>query len=72
MQLNKNKVGLALGIFFGFVHLVWALTVAIIPTGLQSFLDWIFNIHFVQPVYTLIPIDWINALILVVVTFIVG
>ncbi len=61
-----------MGIFFGFLHLVWALAVAIVPDGLQSLLDWIFNIHFILPVYTIASFNWLNALILVVVTLVVG
>ncbi len=72
MMLKNNKVGLALGIFISFIHLIWILLVAIIPSGLQSLIDWIFTIHSIKPVYTILPIVWLNALYLIVLTFVVG
>ncbi len=72
MQINKMKVGLALGIFISFIHLVWLLLVAIMPAVLQSLIDWIFTIHSLKPVYTILPIVWLNALYLIILTFVVG
>ena len=71
-MIDKNKVGLTLGLFFAIVHAVWALSVAVIPNILQSKLDWIFNLHFIEPVWKLTAFNFVNAIILVVVTFIVG
>ena len=70
--LDKNKIGLVVGLFLAIIHAVWALFVAIMPSTLQSFLDWIFNIHFLEPVYTLTTFSFGNAIFLVIVTFIAG
>ena len=70
--MDKNKVGLALGVFLGATHLIWSLCVAIIPKQLQSFLNWIFNLHAIKPVWFLTAFSWTNALMLVILTLIVG
>ena len=72
MILNKNKIGLAFGGLLAIFHLVWSLGVAIIPNGLQSFLDWIFKIHFLNNVWTLTSFNPLYALYLVLMTFVFG
>lgn len=71
-KLDKNKIGLAVGVFLGLVHLIWALLVAIIPGTLQSFLDWVFNIHFLEPLYKLTAFNFVSAVLLVILTFVCG
>jgi hypothetical protein len=71
-KLNKNKVGLVIGVFLAFFHLVWALAVAIIPSILQKLLDWIFNIHFLEPVWKLTSFNLMGTIELVIFTFVVG
>lgn len=71
-MLDKNKIGLAFGLFLAIVHAVWALSVAVVPGMLQSFLDWIFNIHFLNPVWVLTSFNFANAIMLVAFTFIAG
>ena len=71
-QLNKNKTGLALGTFIALVHAVWSLMAAIIPAQFQKFLDWIFTIHHIKPLYILLPFNIVNAIILVILTFASG
>ncbi len=71
-MLDKNKIGLSVGLFLAMVHAVWALAVAIIPGALQSFLDWIFDIHFLEPIWKLTTFNLINAIFLVIITFIIG
>jgi hypothetical protein len=71
-KLNKNKLGLIFGIFFAIVHAVWALLVAIIPSSLQKSLDFIFNVHFIEPVWILKTFNLVDALLLVIVTFVIG
>lgn len=71
-MLDKNKVGLIVGLFLAAMHAAWALAVAIIPNALQSFLDWIFNIHFLQPIWKLTAFNFVDAIFLVIVTFIAG
>jgi len=71
-KLDKNKIGLVVGLFFAIIHAIWALTVAIMPVTLQSFLDWIFNLHFIVPVWELTAFNLLNALLLVIITFVFG
>ena len=71
-RLNKNKTGLALGTFIALMHAVWSLFVAVIPAQLQNFLDWIFVLHHIKPMYVLLPFNIANAILLVVLTFVVG
>jgi len=71
-MLNKNKTGLIIGIFFAIVHAIWAFFVAAIPNQLQSFLDWVFVLHSLQPYWTITAFNFLNALFLVVVTFAFG
>jgi len=71
-KLNPNKIGLIVGFFLAFVHLIWALAVAIIPGILQRFLDWVFNIHFLEPVWKLTTFDIMGAVWLIILTFVIG
>ena len=68
--MNKHKVGLALGLLFGFWHLVWVLLVAVGVA--QSLLDWVFRLHFIQPVYVINPFSIGTAVVLVIFTSLVG
>jgi hypothetical protein len=72
MKCKCNRSALAVGLFIGGLHALWALLVAIMPGVLQSVLDWIFNIHFLQPVWILTPFNFVNALLLTIVTFVMG
>jgi hypothetical protein len=69
---KENKLALTVGLFMASIHAIWALMVAIIPNALQGFLDWIFNVHFIVPVWNLTAFNLVNALMLVLVTFIIG
>ena len=71
-RLNKNKTGLALGIFIALMHAVWSLFVAVVPAQLQKFLDWVFVLHHIKPIYVLLPFNIANAVLLIVLTFVVG
>jgi hypothetical protein len=71
-KLNKNQIGLIVGLFLAIVHAVWAVFVAITPGALQKFLDWIFGIHFLEPVWVLTAFNLVNAVLLVGVTFVCG
>ena len=72
MCFNKNKAGLVGGIFLGAVHLIWALLIAITPSGMQKLIDWILGLHFIDMDITIMPFKFLNALILVIITFVVG
>jgi len=68
-ELNKNQVGLALGLFAAICHLVWTIAVAI---GIQKFVDWILLLHSIKLDLTLVSVVVLNAIILVVLAFIGG
>lgn len=70
--MNENKAGLVLGCFFSFVHLVWAILIMAVKEPLQKSLDWIFEIHALVPIWKITSMTFINAVWLIVVTFIVG
>lgn len=72
MKLDKNKVALVLGIFFGLVHLVWAILVLLIPGGLQTFLNWIYGVHFLNNPFFITEFNLTRAVFLVLVTFAAG
>lgn len=72
MKLNKNKTGLVLGTLFAFVHLIWAILIAISPLLMQNLIDWIMRLHFLGIGILIHPFSIINAILLVVVAFICG
>ena len=68
--LNKNRTGLVLGAFIGLWHFSWVLLVAV---GLaQPLIDWIFRLHFIQPVYRVTSFRWDHAAGLVLFTAVSG
>lgn len=69
---DKNKTGITWGLFFAVLHAVWALMVAVIPNALQSSLDWIFKVHFLERIWILTPFNFVDAILLVIVTFVFG
>ena len=71
-MIDKNKIGLAVGFFMALAHAVWSLCVAVIPSYLQTFLDWVFKLHAIEPVWILTAFNFMNAILLVIVTFIFG
>ncbi len=69
-EINKNSVGLAIGLFFGLAHFVWAILVAI--KSAKPLVDWILSLHFMSLSYSMSPFKAGTALLLVVVTFVCG
>jgi MFS superfamily sulfate permease-like transporter len=68
--VNPLRIGLVLGAVIGLWHLSWSVLVAF---GLaQPFIDFIFWMHFIKPVYVIQAFDPITAAILVVVTAVMG
>ncbi len=62
-EIGVNRTGLAVGVVLGAMHLLWALLVA---AGVaQRLMDFIFRLHFIQPVYVVQPFDALRALALV-------
>ena len=68
--ISKNKTGLTFGFLISFIHLVWAVLVAI---GLaQPLVNFILNIHMVSEPVLVMPFSLGKVIGLIVVTFIVG
>ncbi|MCL5018496.1 MAG: hypothetical protein M1416_01875 [Candidatus Pacearchaeota archaeon] len=63
-----GKPALAVAIFVALVHAVWALLVAI-GSG-ETYLDWIFPLHFLNNVYNVADFNIMTAVILVVMAFV--
>ena len=72
-KIDKNVAGIVLGIFFALIHAVWLLFVAITPMGLQRFITWVLDLHHIAMPFSIItPFNFLNALLLVIVTFVFG
>jgi hypothetical protein len=68
--ISPNKAGLVLGALAGAWHLSWS---ALVLLGwAQPFIDFIFWIHFIKPVYVIEPFNVGIALVLVVATAVIG
>lgn len=68
-KLNRHHVGLTLGIFAALWHAVWALAVAA-DVG-QNILDWIFPLHFLNNLYSVIPFSLNKAIMLIIMALVV-
>lgn len=70
MKIDKNKTGLTFGFLISFMHLLWSVLVAL---GIaQILVDFVLNIHMVNMQAAVMPFDFVKAIGLIVVTFIVG
>jgi hypothetical protein len=72
VKLDKNQTGLIVGIFLALIHLIWAILVWVMPTALQGFLNWIFELHALEPIWKLTTMTIMNAILLVIMTFVIG
>jgi hypothetical protein len=72
LKCKYCKPALVGGLVLAIVHAVWALTIALIPQTFQAFLNWIFDIHFLVPIYQLTDFNLVKAILLTVITFICG
>jgi hypothetical protein len=69
-KVSSNKVGLAFGGMLGIVHAVWALMILL---GIaKPFMDWILGLHFLSFQYDVEPFIFSSALLLVLVTSLLG
>ena len=69
-NINPNKAGLVLAALLAGWHLTWSVLVAL--GWAQPFIDFIFWIHFIKPVYVIEPFEIARAAILVLVTAGIG
>jgi hypothetical protein len=69
-MISPIKSGLVLGVVIGLWHLIWSLLVA--SGWAQPFIDFVFWMHFIRPVYVIEPFNLGTATILVVVTAVIG
>lgn len=69
-KLNKNKVGLAVGLLVAILHAVWAILVAV-GVG-ETVIQWIMPLHFIDMAASVFTFSIVTALLLIVVAFIGG
>lgn len=69
-MINKNALGLTLGIFSALMHAIWAIAVGI-GVG-QNFINFIFPLHFLNIVYQVTSFNITTMLLLVVMGFVGG
>jgi hypothetical protein len=69
-RLHPHSVGLTFGILLGVWHAFWSLFVLIGVA--QWLLDTIFQLHMIVPVYEISSFSVVMALVLIVVTSIMG
>ena len=71
--MSKNKLGLILGIFFALVHVIWSVFVALMPSGVESFMNKILTYHHISMPFTILtPFVLGNAVWLIVYALIWG
>ena len=68
--INPNRAALIIAILLGSWHLVWSLLVAV--GWAQPLIDFIFWIHFIQPVYVIERFNVGIALLLISITAGIG
>ena len=69
-RIHPHSLGLALGIFFATVHVVWSLLVLL---GIaQWWLDIVFKLHMLTPVIIVTGFSLTKVVLLVIVTGLVG
>ncbi len=69
-KISSNKAGLALGLFLGLMHAGWASLVAC--GWAQPLINFIFRLHFIDTPFSLLDFDLGTAVLLVIVTSLVG
>ena len=69
-KLSEHQTGLALGAFFGLMHVGWALVVSL--GFAQTWLDFVLGLHFLENPFVVSSFDMQKAVMLVAVTAGVG
>ncbi|OGJ12577.1 hypothetical protein A3K82_00170 [Candidatus Pacearchaeota archaeon RBG_19FT_COMBO_34_9] len=70
LKSKENKIAVTVGLFIAIIHALWAIVVAL-GVG-QTYLDWIFPLHFVDSMYGVMDFSIMNAALLIVTTFVAG
>lgn len=69
-KVDSNKVGLVFGGMMAIWHAFWS---ALVLLGLaKPFMDWILGLHFLDVQYSIAPFNFGTAIMLVVVTGVIG
>ncbi len=69
-NLSVQKTGMTLGVVLALLHALWSLLVLL---GLaQPFLNWIYELHFLNDPFVVGQFDILHACLLVIVTGVVG
>ena len=69
-SMSIGKAGLVLGLVTGGWHLCWSMLVAL--GWAQPFIDFVFWMHFIKPIYMIEPFQVVRAITLLIVTSAVG
>ena len=68
--ISANKAGLVVGSLAGGWHLLWSILVALHMA--QPVIDFVFWMHFIKPTFVIEPFSFDRAIVLIVVTSVVG
>ncbi len=69
-KIKGHKAALVVGLYAAIIHAFWAVLVAL-GVG-QMYLDWIFPLHFINSLYSVMAFSLLNAALLVVIAFVGG
>ncbi|MEK7607626.1 MAG: hypothetical protein AAB484_01705 [Patescibacteria group bacterium] len=69
-MVNRHKLGLVLGGFAGFMHVIWVFFVGVGWAG--SILSFIYRIHFIDFSFVITDFSFGKAIVLIVITSFVG
>lgn len=69
-HVNPKNVGFTLGALSGLCHLAWSILVALGWAG--PVVNFMFRLHFIEPMYVIRPFDFMTAVGLVAMTAVVG
>ena len=68
MKINGIVVGVVFGVVGAVWHLFWSLLVW--AGWAQAFIDFIFGLHFITPLYKIAAFDFVTATLLITVVFV--
>lgn len=70
MVLSKTRCGLMFGAALSAFHLCWL--VLVVAGVAQPLLNWVLSMHFMSYPFSMLTFNYIDALTLLVMTFVVG